>query len=1092
MNRKLRSLVVSGVIAFGCPAVLRAAETYHWSDTVDDKWSTPGNWQEGAAPTATDVIVEVNCTKGTLDLNTTDGATLSVWCLKFTGTKRTHVVGSPLKVTAWNWGGSGNEALWNSGSGAVSVDVPVSFSSKGYTYMKTNGTFDFLKPVTISSGSVLNFRTEADARPIRFRDTVVASRPLSSGSGSAAVRFYRPLVATAALQFGDWNSSPCYFGSTNSLVEVQAGYGMEVSLGCENAFTEATVITQSSSSQSTTGEGKGCVNLNNYNQVFNRLTGTTAAKGDLDRVIRSKRENASAPTVLTLKGSANANTTYGIGDMVTVVWDPTDDFTQTFTNRNHQTRGSVIVKGGTVRVAGTGTFKDLRAIDVRSGATFGLASTVANALANVRHLRIAGRLVIGADAATPFSGGVTVAKIAAGGKIAVGAGQSVTLAGVEWNGAYLADDAYSGTDWIEGEGSVVIDSAKVAIWKAATDGEWETAANWVGGAVPTAAQNAYLDVESAEGYVVSIKAATALPKQIDVCNLGGGTATLSIGAAVTHDNGRLFVGQGGEILIPSSGSLTADLASAATSTGDGTVAIEDGGAIRLTGGALAYSNFTGCFGLGGTSALTSRFEIVSGTFNFTPKAADNALVITRNSVVSWKDASVSVPAAFNAFKLQDGLFDLSGATVVTKSAGAGLILQKSGGRFALSGTASWPLEKVTQTWGDSLGGGTFEASVGGQATMMGVEYTKLNIGGALGAAAHVVFDSPAIKRDENSAYFAQTLRVGTEGTVGDVEFRSGSFRIKDYATYVGCSLFSKGTLRLTGATFINKGGSTGYSNDELLGLDVGVLLLTNTKTGRYADGLVEMSSGAVTNTEDNHLVVGAGFATGTWKQAGGDLLDGANFIIGAAHGAGTFELSGGTVTSRDNLFVGGIETNLLKSGTFGKNLVAQGWPINLHDAEGTLRIGGGQMLGHSYGGKSLTTYVGLDGRGTLEMDGSAGKLWLGKLCLTNNPAYAETTGACLSYKLDANGVSAIRCYGNVKIATGTKLKIDFSRYAGKSRRFQLLFVNDATKQSIGGAIAEENVEAVGVPENRVCVLEQSASEIVARLKSTEGSLFIVR
>ena len=1080
---------------------------YHWSDKVDDKWSTVENWDEGELPKSNSEVC-VNATRGTLIIDQEGGVT--VWRIR-PESVNTIITGSPVTLCAGSWTTADSRCIENATGTAsgwnLTFDVPVTVTppKSGPTGFSFKGHLYFRKPVTVTSngGGWFTFNT-ADAI---FYDSFCASGiSVKDPSASAKVTFVKP-VNVATMQWGLYNANPLTFGvAGNTVGQLQvSGDKANICIGQENAFTENTYIGQ----ETTAGSGLGTLNLCNHNQIFSRVQGVSVSTKD-SWSIRSFIDNVAAPTVLTLKGLQDAYTTFRVQDQISIVWDPAGDFVQCFSNRVNETRGSITVKGGVFRVAGTASFPNLASIDVKSGATFDLDSTVANALANVRHLRLSGRLALGALAATPFSGGVTVAKIAPGGKIAVGANHTITLAGVEWNGAYLADGSYSGEDWIDGAGIVVIDSSKVAIWKTAASGSWETASNWVGEAVPTSTQNVYVDAEGVEDYTVRISETTTLPKQVDIFNLGGGKASLLIGAAVTHNNGRLFVGRSSSFEILSEASLAADLAglSTSTSTIDNPVQIVDGGVYRVAG-TVSYSNFAGCFGLGGQGVETGRFEMVSGSFSYTTKSAnnDNAIVISDHGQVSLTGGEMTIPANYQtpAVRLFGGEFKAAGTAVVQGAPGQeGLVIARKGGRFVVAGSAQWPNEGRAYpntedvSFNPAFAGGTLTIDVSGDADYAGVSYHKLNLGNDSGARICATFGGAGRDFITTETTFASGLRIGGgSGSLAELSIPAGNLRLKDNGIFVGQTrsaypTMNEGILYLSGGNLYNKSGSTGYSKNEMNGFIVGQMYTTAIHAGRYSTGRVVMSAGEVTNSEGNSIVIGSGYATGEWKHSGGSLSDRSDFIVGAAHGLGTFELSGGSVSVTKSVFIGGFAPDLLAANTFDvAAMQSNGWPFDLHDAEGTLRIKDGTMDARSYDSKFLNTYVGLDGIGTIEMVGTAGTLLLGNLFLTNNVAQTTVTGAILSFELGASGVSPVECYGNVEIATGTKVRVDFSDYIGKTRRHVLLKTMTEGKK-ITGVIQPQDVEAVGLPEQSKCVLEQTDTEIVARLKSTRGLVLMVR
>lgn len=1052
------------------------AQVCTWNGAVDDTWSNPDNWEEGVVPGSSDTAI-VEAANRVLEIDPVTGATAQT--VEFRGTGRTELVGGTLSLTGTGGGWSSGKILSNSVE--LVCHVPVQFKGTGYlTGVYGAGGISFLKRVTTATSQEFRLHTGSDSKRIVFYDAFEApNAAVRDNDGSAPVDFLGPLSART-LQFGNYNSTNFRIANPSNLIgSVTSGYKGSVEICGENVLSTNTVISQIGDSRSDNSY-MGAINLNNFNQTINRIGGTKTFGSAINRAIRSYQGNVAAPTRLTLLGTADETTTYMIDDQISIVWDPLGDFTQTFDNRVNLTRGSISVRRGTVRVTGAGTFANAAAVNVSANATFDLATTAANALANVRRIRLGGdaRFIVGADAATPFSGGVTVATVAKDGKFVVGEGQTVTLAAVCYDGVWQTAQDCVGAEWVTGGGSVTVDGTKVAVWKAPVSGDWETGDNWVGGAAPTASQFAYVDRDSGEDYVVTVKAAGALPAFLDVANFGSGRAVVDVKAALTHDKGRLLVGHGGTFRV-SAGSVTANGKDAATSTQDNPVQIRDGGLYCVDGGTVTYSNYTGCFGVGGCGAETGRLEVASGSFSFTPMSSGQSIALAEGGTVAFTGGTVSLAGGLSAV-VQCGGDLMAGGTAVVGGNDGKAIVSWQGGRFRVCGEAVWPSEAPPAMFNSvrrSLPGGTLSVSVEDSAAWGGPAGARVQIGGMPGGRFSGSIGGSA-SQNRSLGY----LHVGGEAGSADVSISDGNFVVGRYGTFVGSTwnktspVFASGVLRISGGSYYNHGaGTTGWGTDQMFGFNVGYGINTSVVVGRPIEGLVEMSGGVVTNDE-NFVTVGTGFARGTWKHSGGTLVNKEGFWVGVAHGIGTFEQSGGTVSVAKDTHIGGAFTNEVGVGAY---LVAKGWPIDRHDANGTLRLSGGTM------DLAKTCYVGCDGTGTVEVVGVDASLTVKDLVLSNTVELA--TSSVLSFIADARGIAPIRVTNGLTVTPGAKLKVDITDLAAPHGRIHLV-----SAKSVTGTFDDVEVvdnRTVEKPYLEACV-EVTATGVDLHLK--QGAILILR
>ena len=480
------------------------AATRVWTG-ASGNWSDSGNWQDGALPAAGDTVYVSN-TVGGVTINFDAAVTLA--SIRFEGASPVELTGEPLTLTG-GWSFKANQTAGNNKmnyhtstfpffawSSAVNCRVPIVLMPSASTcgICTTTNALHFYEAVTVGkeatcyihNGFNPNEDEVAAGMPnttyltsVYFHEDVLAENTTwrSTQYPCGATYCYKRLVVKD-LRYQGWTSAKLYlYSNENSWQSVEADYGNSYMAMCEGAFPSSSVF-----ALNTTMPSDGTTyNLGNYDMVIDRLDGTEAgiaayAAQVKNGYIRSSSSidggGTASPVTLTLKGTADGTTPLRVLDKISLVWDPVGNYTQTFTNRESTTTGSLTVKRGTLRICGDATFANASGVTVADDATFALDTTAAHALAGVQTLDLGAnaRFRMGAAASDPFTAETVIAQLASGAKIVVPAGATVSLAALSYDGAFLENGAYAASGanavpWIEGEGSVVIAANGVSVWK---------------------------------------------------------------------------------------------------------------------------------------------------------------------------------------------------------------------------------------------------------------------------------------------------------------------------------------------------------------------------------------------------------------------------------------------------------------------------------------------------------------------------------------------------------------------------------------------------------------------------------------------------
>lgn len=426
------------------------------------EWSEPTNWEGEAVPKAGDTAI-ITGAAGGKTVNVSDP--VSVARLETSGSGSVTLTGETITLASST--GYGRVEI----GCALTVNNNIAITSKGGFGCKgAHGTFN---GVITCDGDTLQIGGGSGAD---FNGTIVAPNatlmPIRNETAynwtSGTINF------NAAVTIKKFNSNNTYSLPTyrfNVAGNVWDSYEIcyaKLVCGVENAMCATGVLSFFRYHASSTYDACHSFDLNGKDQIANRIVSTDAPARDYQRIISTGDQ----PTTLTLKGTDSASTYASVRNAISIVWDPVDAYTQTFQDREHPTTGSLTVKGGTLRVAGTSKFASVPEIFVGSGATFDLDVTTSGALASLTNLQIAanGSFTVGASATGVFNPG----------SVAVTMGEGAALQLVEdtvFLSLKVGEKEYSARSYEAGSIPGVTGGAVTVL----TGGETTSTGVWIGG-----------------------------------------------------------------------------------------------------------------------------------------------------------------------------------------------------------------------------------------------------------------------------------------------------------------------------------------------------------------------------------------------------------------------------------------------------------------------------------------------------------------------------------------------------------------------------------------------------------------------------------
>ena len=783
-------------------------------------------------------------------------------------------------------------------------------------------------------------------------------------------------------------------------------------------------------------------------QTLNRLAGgdpKTSSKLRRQCIFAGEDGSFQKPSsdtcTLELKGSTNAVSYVILNDAVNVIWNPTNDYTQDFRDCRHFTSGSIEVRRGTVRTSGTNSFLRLTKLDVAAGAAVDVSSTNSVAFPALEWLLMedGARFYVTNSSITAL-GGTSLARLATSAKFVLANDVSLELTALQFGGAFVSPGTYSAANctWIEGDGSVTIGDGstggRISFWKAPVSGSWNDAENWIGG-VPDASTEAYISVYGAD-YTVTVDSAITMPKSLAIYPKEG-TATVDVSVPLTDPGMTLDVSTNGVLRFAPGGSFTSTSKSSS-------ITIRDGGRLFVDGGEFSIKKFAGKFNVSGTGSSTGRISVVSGSFSHATTSADSRLFVRQGGLLEASGGNLTFPYdTRNPLSMCGGRLAISGSARFSQSGTSTPYANLATGEMVFGGSSTYYIEATTTGYFSvtpNYAGETAYVKFMDQAVF--TNYCKtIRVGGTSMATGRLDFASSVWHGRHNlsSNWDASNQGyVGYNAGYGEMNVMNGLIHFGARGFMVAGN-YSSGNVpsgEVRGRVNVS-GGCLYVHGSEGDGWDSGLHALTvgdgsfckNTIDGRPFVGEMYITGGSVTNYQCN-LIVGAGYARGHFEMTDGIMrirLSSRELMVGFCGGIGVCNVKGGTLSGAGNAYIGGSFTNLFDHGYMLADTCSC---IDRHDAEGTLRVSGGEV---TFGG---TCYVGADGAGTVEMLGRDGSLSFGGLVTSNTAATA--TSSTLKFTLGAEGVSPISVSGATTLTDGTKIVVDYTEYSASRSVVKLI------------------------------------------------------
>ena len=1078
-------------------------------------WSDPANWLDGTLPAAGDTVYVSNTVSDiTLEI---DSENISIASIRFEGAGPVTLTGNTLTLTGGfsfssHTGWESNQKDFHIStfsllafSADVYCRVPLVFAptSSSCGVCTATNTLHFYKSIEVQGEKTFCYHAGMYANPddiaagvpskatytkhIYFHDEVTGPsatiRPYQHPSGFVS---FMKRVKAKKFNIAGWTNTQVFlYASGNEWDSTEVDYGNVMFPRVANALPSNIVFKLAGG---TAAADNGTVNLGNFDTTINRLddlatglsmyTGATKG-GQITSGSNYDGGGYPCPVTLTMKATADGTTTFMVQNSVSLVWDPVGDYTLTFTNRTSNTKGSIAVKRGKVRLTGNAAFPNVMDVSVAAGAKFAIESS----------------------AAVPLSPNALL-QLGQGAKLCLGAGVSASVGMVIVGGQFVADGAYSGTganavDWIEGDGEVTVASSNIRVWKSAANGTWADSANWVGARVPDGTEKGvFICNDSSEDFTVSIASQIAsFPTNFHIRNLGGGRTTLSVAANVSATRADISVGEGARVKVEEGArfyhatmeptvfsSLPYNTRAFSPAC---TVMITSGGQWLNDGGETVFTNFYGTFVVKGTAEAPGRFDMRGGEVLFCDLESTWPMSVYGGGIVDLRDGTCRMPHhGYNHqpdLKLCGGTLFVSNTLIST----VGKFPTANGGTFILS-TGETVFDDNTTF---ELGGGIrvlrpnssgetarFVMRNGAYFTLMN-DYRTFLMGGTPGGKA--VFDYECA-----DSVNGRTIVVGDVVGEAELNVNQGLLRVHNCGLMVAgdsrqytpseTGVVARANVAAGAAIYVRGSLDSGWNaRTAISGLVVGG---GNSKLAPKGSFKGEMLVSGIVTNDMGHVVVGWGLGDGLYVQN-----DGATYLrqntnhqghpmtaVGLGGGLGRVIVSNGLFSvTKGNVYVGGCPYKDVEcfDNTSHTNMM---WapvnvPENNHDAEGTLTVVGGE-----FNANASTVMLGADGTGTIVMLGNAGTFSAKNLVLSN------ATSSVVRFVAGPGGFSPIGLTGNLAVTDGARIEVDLSDYTGSGSVFRLF--NFA---SFNGDL--DDVELVFVEKGGVsrkpCRLKRTASAI---------------
>ncbi len=390
-------------------------------------------------------------------------------------------------------------------------------------------------------------------------------------------------------------------------------------------------------------------------------------------------------------------------------------------------------------------------------------------------------------------------------------------------------------------------------WDGDTNADWNDAANWAGGALPTGSDNAIINVNAAPNFPIITASLTINPNEIKIGTGSGNTAQVNHIAGSVVAGGWSAVGEFG---------------------GTGTYNIADTGATggTLTGfgtGSGSYSAFrlyvsrsgTGDMAVNTTGTVKVSNDMYVGDGG-TGTLKWDAGTLDRSGFGGWFVIGQGGASGVGTFNLSGGTINAANDTIVGRTSGSTGNLNQTGGAYTTGGF--WVgREGATGTW-----------TVSGASTQL-TSTGEVYVGGGSGSIGTLQINAGTIALNN-------WVNVGRDGGDGSLEMTGGTMTV-ERALRIGFGVGGFGTLTMSGGAQISAGT---VSEFVVIGGNKGDGAATVTGTGTSLSSAGEFYVG---NDEDS---------IGELTVSGGTVSSNSWFGIGRNGSTGTLTINGTGVVNQ--------------------------------------------------------------------------------------------------------------------------------------------------------------------------------------------------
>jgi hypothetical protein len=618
----------------------------------------------------------------------------------------------------------------------------------------------------------------------------------------------------------------------------------------------------------------------------------------------------------------------------------------------------------------------------------------------------------------------------------------------------------------------------VAAWSRAASGDFNDAANWNDGILPSEGAPAYITANGAD-YTVTIDASPAANAGgLRLANDGEHASRLAISKKVAFAGENIEIENGGCVEVNEGGEFIFQ----AKDRGFyyHSLLVGKGGRIDVNGGYFNVANLYGKFALKGEDDAEAVLSIHSGTCRVYNAYSGGGIWVYDGGRLEMDGGVLNLnlyTSLYRPLTLDGGVMDVGGNAEILLGNGLGCYFGNGTANF--SGAA-----KVTRRSSDGSVKFLINPLKAGDVTSIDfTENSVLDLSGAIGM--YIGYDGPsgakAILRLASSAtsVAGAICSVGDRNGYGELILESGGLVCGDSGLRIGSCVANsvpghdgvcpEGVVRVKGGTLRVDGKQAGVGIYDGTVVGDGIVVSNGVDSTSLYKGTLELSGGVVTNV-DGYVFVGIGKAKGVVRQTGGLFASGAagrHAVIGSFGGDGEWMMDGGTtLVSVASLFVGGCTLGDMNKSSASSAIFAieSGSKGKLAVSNGYFKVG-------------WESHIGKNGAGLVEI-GTGGVVRVGA------SIYVHDQGA-LKFNIGPESAGRLITDSSLFVDENAKLVIDVSACGEDAGRYTLMQVEGDLEQ-----FKKENIEFAGATDQMRLSLQYRGKTL--RCVVSRGLEIIVR